>query len=279
MRNRYIGLMLALTVVLSFSIVALMQARPQQAQKTQAGTKAAFDPHDLSGIYLRRGGNRGFGPPNSIPPMTPAGEEIMKVRIPSPGYNRHPLTKKIENQEESNDPTFACNPKGFPRIVLDTAHDYHEVIMLPDRILQMWQEARVPREFWLDGRKLPTHDDLANLGPAWYGHSVAKWEADELVVQTVGLDERAWLDQYGFPKSFDARIEERYKKTDANTLELRLTLYDPAYYTRPWVSDVKIWKKEPRKNVTWFGWYGLYSGLGELLCAPMNASPVNKRGG
>ena len=143
----------------------------------------------------------------------------------------------------------------------------------------MWQEARVPREFWLDGRKLPTHDDLANLGPAWYGHSVAKWEADELVVQTVGLDERAWLDQYGLPKSFDARIEERYKKTDANTLELRLTLYDPTYYTRPWVSDVKIWKKEQRKNVTWFGWYGLYSGLGELLCAPMNASPVNKRGG
>ena len=143
----------------------------------------------------------------------------------------------------------------------------------------MWQEARVPREFWLDGRKLPTSEDLVNLGPAWYGHSVAHWEGDELVVQTVGLDDRAWLDQYGYPKSFDARIEERYKKTDANTLELRLTLNDPKYYTRPWVSDVKIWKKEPRQNVTWFGWYGLYSGLGELLCAPQNASPVNKRGG
>jgi hypothetical protein len=278
MRNRFIGSILALVTILSFSMAALTQGRPQQGSPLP-GAKKAFDPRDFAGIYIRRGGNRGFGPTQSIPPLTAAGEEIMKMRIPSPGYNRHALTKKIDYQEESNDPAFACNPKGFPRIVLDTAHDYHEVIMLPDRILQMWQEARVPREFWLDGRKLPAPEDLVNLGPAWYGHSVARWEGDELVVQTVGLDDRAWLDQYGYPKSFDARIEERYKKTDANTIELRLTLNDPKYYTRPWVSDVKIWKKEPRQNLTWFGWYGLYSGLGELLCAPQNASPVNKRGG
>jgi hypothetical protein len=277
MRSRSIVSFLVLLAVLSVSMVALTASSPQG--QAPAGARQQFDPHDLSGIYIRRGGNRGFGPPASMPPLTPAGEAFMKERIPSPGYNRHPLTKKIEYQEESNDPAFACNPKGFPRILLDTAHDFNEVIMLPDRILQMWQEARVPREFWLDGRPLPTPEALENLGPAWYGHSVGRWEKDELVVNTVGLDERAWLDQYGFPKSFEARIEERYRKTDANTIELRLTLNDPKYYTRPWVSDVKTWKKEPRENVTWFGWYGLYSGLGDLLCAPQNASPVNKLGG
>jgi hypothetical protein len=263
----------AMTVVLATALAVLLP------MLTEAGPQGKFDPRDFSGIYIRRGGNRGFGPPNSYPPLTPAGEEIMKARIPSPGYNRHPLTKKIEFQEQSNDPTFQCNPKGFPRILLDTAHDFHEVIMLPDRILQMWQEARVPREIWLDGRLVPSAEALQNLGPAWYGHSVGRWEGNELAVTTVGLDDRAWIDQYGFPKSVDAVITERYRKTDADTIELRLTLHDPKMYTADWVSDIKIWKKEPRENVTWFGWYGLYSGAGELLCAPMNSSTLNPKGG
>ena len=247
-------------------------------ESQQAGVGESDLP-ELSGIYIRRGGNRGFGPPDSMPPLTQQGESVIATRIPSPGYSRHPLAQEIDDQALSNDPSFECNPKGFPRILLDSAHDFHEVIMLPDRVLQIWQEARVMREFWLDGRALPAGDDLLNLGPAWYGHSVAQWEGDTLVVNTVGFDEREWLDQYGFPISFDARIEERYRKVDEETIELQLTLDDPTNYTRPWVSDTKMWKKEPRENVTWFGWYGLFSGLGELLCAPQNASPLNPLGG
>jgi hypothetical protein len=266
-------------LVLSAILCLLVFADAVSASELeQAGTRE-YDPRDLSGIYIRRGGNRGFGPLESIPPLTPEGEAVIRTRIPSPRYNRHPLVQEIEDQALSNDPTFACNPKGFPRILLDTGHDFHEVIVLPDRVLQVWQEARVMREFWLDGRELPSGENLANLGPAWYGHSVGEWQGDTLVVNTVGLDERAWLDQYGFPISFEARIEERYRKVDAETLELQLTLHDPKYYARPWVSDIKMWKKEPRENVTWFRWYGLFSGLGELLCAPMNASPLNPRGG
>jgi len=58
----------------------------------------------------------------------------------------------------------------------------------------------------------------------------------------------------------------------------QLTLTDPEMYMKPWVSDTKTWKKEPRKNVTWYGWYGLFSGLGELICAPMNANPFVSAG-
>jgi hypothetical protein len=276
MRTRFVVWVLLVVAILSLSAVALTQPNPPQAQ---AGAQQQFDPRDFSGIYIRRGGNRGLSAPANIPPLTPAGEAVIKDRIPTAGYNRHPLTKRVESDDLSNDPAFECNPKGFPRILLDTAHDFHEVIQLPNRILQIWQEARVPREIWLDGRALPSGENLENLGPSWYGHSVGTWEGNTLVVNTVGLDDRAWVDQYAFPKSLDARIEERYKKTDANTIELTLTLTDPKYYTRPWVSDVKIWKKEPRENVTYFGWYGLFSGLGELLCAPQNANAVNKRGG
>jgi len=294
MKNRVMRSLPFFGIVLFFSLslLALSQAGGQrqggnaaapQATKAASGNSVdvngkKWDPHDLSGIWIRRGGNRAFGPRNSNPPLTKAGEDVIKTRIPTPGYNWHPLTKKIDDPKDTNDPTFACNPKGFPRILLDTAHDYNEVVTLPDRIYQIWQEARVPREIWLDGRSVPTAEQLDNFGAAWYGESVGRWEGDTLVVTTVGLDDRAWLDQYGFPKSFHAKIEERYKMTDPNTLSLQLTLTDPEMYSAPWVSDTKTWKKEARKNVTWFGWYGLFSGLGELLCAPMNANPYVSAG-
>jgi hypothetical protein len=300
MRTHFLGVMFSLALLVFFSLAMYTEAGPRP-EPAQGGARQQFDPRDLSGIYIRRGGDRGFGPPAGIPPLTPAGEAVIK-NVLSPGRSRHPLVKNVGDPAQSNDPAFSCNPKGFPRIVLDTAHDFHEVIMLPNRILQLWQEERRPREIWMDGRAIPRGENLDNIGPAWYGHSVGEWQRmvnsarfpeplsttsgaitsvgrEELVVTTVGMDDRAWLDSFGFPKSVNARIEERYRRVDAETLELRLTLYDSTYYTRPWVSDAKIWKKEPRENVTYFGWYGLFSGLGELICAPMNASPVNKRGG
>ena len=68
----------------------------------------------------------------------------------------------------------------------------------------------------------------------------------------------------------NARIEERYTRTGPDTIELRLTLYDPALYTQPWVSDVKTYTRIPRQETTFYGWYGLFSGLTEGICAPMN---------
>ena len=75
--------------------------------------------------------------------------------------------------------------------------------------------------------------DRDNIGPSWYGHSVAKWEGDELIVDTAGMDARAWLAHNGNVKSFAARVQERYRRIDANTIELQMTLYDPTVIPRP----------------------------------------------
>ena len=96
------------------------------------------------------------------------------------------------------------------------------------------------------------------------------WQGNTLVMTTVGLDDRAWLDIFGFPKSTDARFEERYTRTGVDTIELRMTMTDPKYYKEPWVSDVKVFTRIPREKTTFFGWFGLYSGITEGACAPMN---------
>src|SRR5439155_1531033 len=144
------------------------------------------------------------------------------------------------------------NPLGFPRLLNDD--EPMEFIMTKDKILQVFQSEHRIRYLWTDGRELPSGQNLENLGPAWYGHSVGKWDGNTLIVNTVGLDERAWLDNLGYPKSFHARIEETWRHLDSNTLESQMTLFDPEYYTAPYVGAKRTFKRLPDRAVTYFGW-------------------------
>ena len=251
----------------------LVWALPASAQ--------SFNPRDLAGLWELDSGHRSINA--SIPPMTPEGEARLKQNIPARG---RPLGEPLNGEHwgrvravipaKSNDPMMACNPPGFPRLVLDP--EPVEFVQTDGRILQLFQWTRTMREIWTDGRAVPSGENLENLGPAWYGHSVGRWEGDTIVVDTVGLDGRAWIDIYGFPKSVDARFEERYRRIDADTIELRMTMRDPRYYSEPWVSDRKTFKRIPREDATYSGWYGLFGGITEQICAPMNeVEDFNKR--
>ena len=177
---------------------------------------------------------------------------------------------------DSNDPMYRCNPQGFPRLVWEE-NEPIEFVHTDDRILQLFQWERTLRELWLDGRELPSGENLENLGPAWYGHSVAEWQGDTLVVTTTGVDERAWLDVYANPMSFDARFEERYRRIDVDTIEGQLTIHDPANYTAPWTHAPSRFERMRPEHVSLFGWKGLFSGATDAICAPMNEADYNGR--
>ena len=115
------------------------------------------------------------------------------------------------------------------------------------------------RTIWMDGRKLPEDPD-----PRWYGYSVGKWDGDTLVVDSVGFDDRTWLDQVGDPYSSEMRLQERYHRV-GNTLELTMTLTDPKTYTRPWVSEKKVFNLLPNEEIR------------EEICAPSVEQEFNRR--
>ena len=279
MRNRLISFLAtvassaALLVVPGAFLTTFALEAAAECMSPQEG-----DIHDLTGVWYRDEGDCGFSPQEDVPDLTPAGVEALMKNEPT--RPRHPLhLARVGGDADSGDPTLSndpaltCNPKGLTQMVVDTAHDHHEVIQLDNRILELWQEERIPREIWLDGRPIPTGNNLLNLGYSWYGMSVGHWEGDTLVVESVGMDPRAWVDIYGHPRSEDARLIERYTKTNGGrTLEGRFTLIDPAYYTEPWESDLKTWTLEPDNALATnnFGWYGVYPALVDLLCAPVN---------
>ncbi|PYS10229.1 MAG: hypothetical protein DMG15_21430 [Acidobacteria bacterium] len=256
-------------MILMVALLAVVLLLPEKV------AAQSFDPHDLSGIWMRTVRDHSLG--TKPPPLTQAGIDAMKGRI---GDTDDVLREVVEaarassqvrlndNGEETNAPWLECNPMGFPRLLNDD--EPIEFIITKDKILQVFQLEHRIRYLWTDGRQLPSNQNLENLGPAWYGHSVAKWDGDTLVINTVGLDERAWLDNLGYPKSFHARIEETWKRVDANTLESQLTLFDPEYYTAPYVGAKRTFKRLPDRATTYFGWSGLFAGITEGICAPVN---------
>jgi hypothetical protein len=272
-----------LTVLVLFTVTALFLAGTAGAQgkedfkaKYDANKGSAnFDPHDLGGIWEMTVLDHTLGTP--APPLTEAGKQAMKGRVgDTPGVPRaianaakgNPDVHLAGNGARSNAPWLLCNPMGFPRLMNDD--EPMELIMAKDKILQVFQWEHRIRYLWTDGRQVPSGQNLENLGPAWYGHSVARWDGNTLVVDTVGMEERAWLDNLGYPKSFHARLEEKWRLVDSNTLELQLTLYDPEYYTAPYVGAKKTFKRVPDDSITYFGWKGLFAGISEGICAPMN---------
>lgn len=84
-------------------------------------------------------------------------------------------------------------------------------------------------QIYLDGRGHP-----ADPNPAWYGHSIGRWDGDTLVVDRVAFDPRVWLDIEAHPHSDQLHIIERYHRPDLGHLEIEITVDDPGVLAKPW---------------------------------------------
>ena len=85
------------------------------------------------------------------------------------------------------------------------------------------------RVIFMDGRPHP--DDLT---PSYYGHSVGHWEDDTLVVDTIGFNERFWIDREGMPHTEELHFVERFSRTSDQMLTYEVTVDDPGAYTDVW---------------------------------------------
>ena len=158
---------------------------------------------DLSGAWVGPQSNK----PDPAPPMTPAGQAAFKERR---GYGAATQLGRGGGTSgqpgESNDPFITCDPLGFPRNLLAHAISSRGGMLFgsaPNRMLIAYEQQRVWREIFMDGRALPKAVDVRGAPESrYYGYSVGHWENDNtLVIETTGVDERAWLDEVGHPRS------------------------------------------------------------------------------
>jgi hypothetical protein len=57
------------------------------------------------------------------------------------------------------------------------------------------------------------------------------------VVDSVGFNDRSWLDQLGHPHTDKLHFIERYKLLDKDHLQVNMTIDDPGAYTKPFPSQ------------------------------------------
>jgi hypothetical protein len=89
----------------------------------------------------------------------------------------------------------------------------------------------------------------ANVKPSWYGESVGHYEGDELVVDTIGLNDRTFVDNYRTPHTGKIHVVERWKLLDGGkTLQAVVTVEDPGAFTMPW-SGVQRWTRIDRELI------------------------------
>jgi hypothetical protein len=133
--------------------------------------------------------------------------------------------RHMKNMGTEN-PTTQCQPGGVP---------FGGLLPFPNKFIQtpgvivVLQEADGGvRQIFTDGRK-----HTPDPQPSWMGYSVGRWEGDSLVVDTVGFNDRGWLDGSGHPHSEALKVQERYRRRDFGHMDVQVTLDDPKMYTRP----------------------------------------------
>jgi len=123
-----------------------------------------------------------------------------------------------------------CLPEGMPAMIdvpgtleILEAPQEREVIFLHSQDNQI-------RPVFLDERH-PSH-----VKPSYWGHSFARRTAGTLVIDTIGIDDRTTLNWFGLPHSAALHMVEEYRlMNDGRTLDLQMTLEDPAVLIAPWV--------------------------------------------
>jgi hypothetical protein len=176
-------------------------------------------------------------PPTGPTPHTDDGKvDLSGVWVPGsttlpsdPAYQ--PAFKKIYDERKANkgkdDPERICLPDGAVRV---NPLPY-KIVQGPKMIALLWEgNTHSYRRFFLDGR---AHN--LDIEPESYtGQSIGKWDGDSLVVDTIGFNDKTWLDSTGKPHSSDMHLTERYRRPDLGHLNVELTIDDTKAFTKPY---------------------------------------------
>jgi hypothetical protein len=129
----------------------------------------------------------------------------------------------------ANPPHASCWPVGVPGFLLRPMTQAMYFIQTPKEVVMILSSKQEIRHIYL------TDKHSANLKPSWYGESIGHYEGDTLVVDTVGIDDRTWVDGFGTPHTKELHVVERFRLIEGgNVLEATVQVEDRGAFTTPW---------------------------------------------
>lgn len=130
------------------------------------------------------------------------------------------------NDPARYDYTARCLPYGYMRGWGSSAPI--QIFQTPARLAFLFEIGSTYQVVFTDGRDHPR-----NLDPTWFGHSTGRYEGDALVIETVGFNEKTYLDTAEHPHSDQLRVTDRLKYIDRDHVLQEVTYEDPKTYLQP----------------------------------------------
>ncbi|HYM18893.1 MAG TPA: hypothetical protein VEU06_10040 [Micropepsaceae bacterium] len=251
--SRFARLMLAGSAAVA--LVAGAALMPATAQNAGASKIPNFGPDTVTAWTTSRPTMDDFLPPESGPgpvmsdpkhPYTPNGSGQPTYRVAD---LTNPILKPstIEKMKKANDDVLAgkvpyiarerCWPAGVPGLNVYTRGQPIYFIQTPKEVLMVNELSTQIRHIYMN---VP---HTAHPTPSWYGESVGRYEGDELVIDTIGLNDRTFVDNYRTPHSDQLHVIERFKLIEGGKmLEAKITVEDPGAFNMPW-SAIQRWRR------------------------------------
>src|ERR1700722_1577323 len=235
MRIRFVFPVMVWMAMVLFSTVSHAQAPAQSGMPmTPEQMKSSIVP-DLSGDWAADGKKGGIG--QSLSSADSGGK--MKGKEPDIPYQPWALAKTMSEVSstatggdygKTTDPQVKyCDPPGVGKILMWPAKTY--ILQTPNIVYILYEFGPLWRPVFMN-RKHPDDADST-----WWGDSIGWYEnGDTLVVDTNGFNGKTWLDQMGHPTTEKLHTIERYKRIDADSMELQITIDDPGAYTKPFTT-------------------------------------------
>ena len=213
-----------------------------------------FAPDDLTNWYPDRPDGDNFLPPPSGPgpivstkdhPYVPNGGADFAGTNPT--YRIADLSNPIlqpwvaAQMKKDNDEVLAgkvpfmarerCYPGGVPEwnIYRRVSAPMVFFVQTPKEVLIIWRGDQQVRHIYMN---VP---HSAHPVPSWYGESVGHYEGNTLVVDTIGLNTKTFVDNYRTPHTDKLHVVERFHMINGDkTLVADIHVEDPGAFTTPW---------------------------------------------
>jgi hypothetical protein len=199
----------------------------------------AADPANLEGTWKIAAPQTAFTPDGGSIPFT------------AQGRKRFQANKKLQAAKNFDDYDYyvgRCTAPGTPRSALTS--DRFRIWQRPGLVMFQFEWNRTTRQIDTGVSKqveqvrvqAGNYLDTSLVGestPIAKGH----WEGDTLVAQSEGFADNTLIDEL-VPHGYDMKVTERLRLRDSDTLENRITIEDPEYFTKPW-QTVVVYKRQP----------------------------------
>jgi hypothetical protein len=260
------------------------------ADGAETGLRPDFAPNNSVG-WIAFGGQfipppSGAGPIADDPAHPRVTNEDFRLRGKQPTFPVADLTNPIlqpwvrEELKKRNDRILAgkpaytrpasCWPIGVPGFALYPVYPVY-FIQTPKEVVMIWSEDHQVRHVYLD------QQHSARPKPSWFGESVGHYEGDTLVVDTVGMNDKTFVDNYLTPHTGALHVVERFHMIDGGrTLEVNLHVEDPGAFTMPWNAIQRYRRVEPGKaeNTAPLSPISSASDAGPMLEASCAENPI-----